>query len=83
MTKLSKMAIQISAVAIMEAMTTLENELAQLGHDHPDAACIGDELLQMVKVLGELHDAYLNAETVVENSYPSWDELQKQAGRRA
>jgi hypothetical protein len=36
---------------------------------------LGDEVVQMMKVEGELYDAYAAARAASPLAYPSWDEL--------
>ncbi len=75
MANLSLEALRQVTLAALRERAALEHTLHQMDPESDDAHELGDDLVQMIKVEGELYDAYTEALAASDVAFPSWDEL--------
>lgn len=72
MSELTTETLMISALAVMRDIRRAETEIATLDPEDTEAWELGEDVMRMTRVLGELQDAYRAAPG---DGYPNWDDL--------
>ena len=75
MAHLSLEATRRACLAVLRERAAAERALQALDPETDEAHELGDELVQIMKVEGELYDAYIEAQAASAVAGPSWDEL--------
>ena len=77
MNNLSTEALMISALAVMRDIKRVESELETMPSEDEEAWHLGEDVLRMTRVLGELQGAYRLVQAKEGSIYPNWDALVK------
>ncbi len=80
MAQLSLEALRRASLAVLRERAAAERDLETMDPESDEAHELGDEVVQMIKVEGELHDAYSAAQAASDLLYPTWDDLEVAAG---
>lgn len=76
MMTLSAEALLVAIRSIIRDQARMEQALGGLDSSTDAAAEIGDEVLQAIKILGEIHNAYEEVRKT-QPHYPSFEEIRK------
>ena len=77
---LSLEALRRASLAILKERVSAEHELQDIGAENIEAEELADEIIQIMKVENELYDAYSKALQDSTLHYPSWEDLESDAG---
>ena len=76
MTTLSTEALMVSIRSLFQEQKRIELQLQDLDPESEEAELLGDDALQLVRILGELSDLYEIA-LKDEKGYPSYNEIRE------
>jgi len=79
MNNLTPEALMISSLAVMRDIKRVETELETLPSEDEDAWHLGEDVLRLTRVLGELQGVYRAVQATQGASYPNWEALVKLA----
>jgi hypothetical protein len=80
MTQLSLEALRRASLAVLRERAAAERALQDMDPESDDAHDLGDDVVQMMKVEGELYDAYTEQQAISTVASPRWEELVASAG---
>jgi hypothetical protein len=75
MAQLSLEALRRASLAVLRERAAAERSLQDMDPESDEAHDLGDEVVQMMKVEGELYDAYTELQEGSAVMFPAWDEL--------
>jgi hypothetical protein len=73
-------ALRRASLAVLRERAAAERALQDMDPESDDAHDLGDEVVQMLKVEGELYDAYVELQAAGAVASPRWEDLVAAAG---